>query len=137
MNVFFAPNSSYPVIDCVALDGLGQYGRQTLAQLEAIYGEVVVIDEFEATRRIEASKTTEPKEITKGEFWYLLEVLPPCKWKRSGSTEAFHVSERITCSIVTWCVRVGDRYFRLDDTDRLTPDQATQKVQDKFFPCAY
>lgn len=137
MSVFFAPLERHQVIDVVAPDGLGLYGRQSLEQMQAKYGQVEIISDDEATQRVEASRTTEPKEITKEDFWYLLEVLPPCKWKRLGSTEAFHVSERITESIVTWCVRIGERYFSLDDTDRLAPEQAINKVSVKFFPCAF
>jgi len=137
MNIFYCPTASYPALDIVNADGRGRYGGKTQAQLEAEHGPIEIVDDAECTRRIEASNITAPVEIDHDKFWYWLECLPPCKWYRGGNTEAFHISERITESIVTWCVRVGERYFSLQDTDKLLPKQAIEKVQSKFFPCVY
>jgi len=58
-----------------------------------------------------------PWRIDEKRFWYLLEVLPPCKWRRMSDGESFHISERLSGSIVTWAVRIGSDYFELQDDE--------------------
>lgn len=59
-----------------------------------------------------------PWPVDRDRFWYLLEVLPPCKWRRmAGGCESFHVSERLSGNVVTWCVRIGENFFELQDLD--------------------
>lgn len=138
MQVFFSPSSKYcSALDVVRDDGLGAYSGKTLEQFALDYPDVSIVDDEVSVAHDRKQRITEPKEITKDQFWYWLECLPPCKWKRLGSTEAFHVSERITHDIVTWCVRIGERYFSLDNTDTLNPEQAVNLVANKFFPTEY
>lgn len=55
------------------------------------------------------------KEIDSERFFYMLEVLPPCKWSNVHGVELFHVSERITGNLVSWFFRKGDQYFEKID----------------------
>ena len=50
------------------------------------------------------------KEITKGDYWDNLEVLPPVNWTL-GRIEFFFCSERWTANISNCSVKVGNRYF--------------------------
>jgi hypothetical protein len=62
-----------------------------------------------------------------------LECLPPCKHHHVGDYEIFHVSERITYSIVTWCVKIGLRCFSIHCTDKTQPALVIEKIKAKFF----
>lgn len=134
VNVFFAKPGKYSsAIDVQAENGNGLYSGMTLQQLEKEYGQVEIITPELASERIEAEYTTLPEEITEERFWYLLDVLPPCKWFRNGaSSEAFHVSERVNLSIVTWAIRIGPRYFSMDRTDKTSPAEAITMVKAKI-----
>lgn len=136
--VFYSPTFRFGTIDFVGPNGRSGYAGKTLEELQAhpLYSPLVeIIDIEEASRRSEAKLITEPEEIDADRFEYYLEVLPPCKWGRYNGGEAFHVSEHIRGSIVTWCVRVGPaRYFTLQDSCYLAPQKVIDMVVQKFFP---
>lgn len=62
---------------------------------------------------------SEFKEIDSERFFYMLEVLPPCKWSTVSNVELFHVSERITGNLVSWFFKKGDQYFEKVDRDNV------------------
>ena len=125
MNVFYSTIAPQRTVDVALPTGLGLYSGKTKAALEAEHGPLDLISTDEAYAHTDAQYTTAPQEIDIERFTEWLECLPPCKWKRVGNGEAFHVSERISGSIVTWCVRLGDRYFSLNATDRLSAEEAS------------
>lgn len=127
--VFFSPTADYcSAIDIVRPDGRGAYSGKTLEQIREEHPDVQVAHIDVSVQHDRNRRMTLPSEITKERFWELLECLPPCKWRRSPSAEAFHISERITYDIVTWCVRIGESYYTFDDSDKLTAGDAIQKV---------
>ncbi len=129
MDVFFSPCAQYcSAIDIVNQNGIGAYSGKTFEQLQAQYPDLQIVDDEVAIQHDRARSIRPPQEINEQHFWDMLECLPPCKWYRSPDTEAFHISERITHDIVTWCVRLGDTYYSLDDTDKLTPHEAIAKT---------
>lgn len=69
-----------------------------------------------------------PSEETEEQFWYALEVLPPCKWVRSKGAEAFFVSEALTGDIYSWHVRIGKRYWTLNRSCACSPDYIISEV---------
>ena len=113
------------------------YSKQTLTELLAEYPDSKVIHFDDAIELIQTASRAHYckgwKEINEEKFWYALEVLPPCKWVNNGSSEAFHVSERLTGSLVDWYARVGERYFTKTDDCTLTAqaviDSAATEVQ--------
>ena len=74
---------------------------------------------------------TAPHVIDRDRFYYMLEVLPPCRWNRGAFIEFFHVSERLTENLVSWFARVDGRYYEMWD-DAALP---TLKVRDMFISC--
>jgi hypothetical protein len=78
------------------------------------------------------SLITEPVEETEADYWYALEVLPPCKWGQVRGVELFHISERIEGDLVAWHAQVGHRYFTC--TDRASADR--EQLAYKFFAAA-
>lgn len=134
--VFFgASGKKSTVIDIVGAVMKGVYSNQTLDQLKKEYPkyhDIVVITRDDAVARIEKERTTEPIEITAERYTDLLKCLTPCKFGRYSGAEAFHVSERITGSIVTWCVRIGKRHFSMDCTCNVHPNEVIALVQSKF-----
>lgn len=91
--------------------------------------------DIENLNQKEKDCTAAPLEITEERYFYYLEVLPPCRWTVvEPRISVFHVSERISGSIVTWCINIGKRYFSVDCSDRLSARQVVDLVRSKFFP---
>ncbi len=112
----FYHRSSATIIDFVRQDGRGQYSGHTQAEIEAEYGgPVEIMSQDEAWKIHEDASKKPPVEITHEDFWYYLEVLPPQAWVRLRGSESFHMSEFQTGDITTHLVRIGHRYFKLDD----------------------
>lgn len=129
MQVFFCPTEKYgSALDIVRPDGRGMYSGKTLDEFIFEYGDVSIVDQEVAIQYDRNRRITPPKEIDEKRFDWLLNCLPPCKWGRFGDGEAFHMSERITHDIVTWCVRLGDKLYSFDDTDKLTAREAVDRV---------
>lgn len=127
MHVFFHTESK-TLIDGVRPDGLGVYSGKTQAELAEEYkGEVVVMESDAAQALHEAKYIEAPKEITEAQFWYWLEVLPPCQWVRRHDSESFHMSEFTTGQITRIVVRIGTRYFDFEDTYKLTHEERVQR----------
>lgn len=118
-SVFFDTTHS-DIIDEVMPDGRGRYGGRTLTEYQAEYrGEVIIISSDEAVERHKAKFMKPVRQVTKERFWDMLEVLPPCRWWRESAAESFFVSERITYDLVSWFVRLGDKYYELVASDKL------------------
>ena len=130
MQVFFSPSAHYnSAIDAYdPATGLGRYSGKTLEELTFEYGDVTIVDQQVAIDHDRQRNITPPRAITEDRFHDLLECLPPCKWGRFATCEAFHMSERITYDIATWCVRIGSSYYEFQDTDRMTAQEAIDKV---------
>lgn len=107
-------------IASVLLDnGKVAYTDKTFAEYEAESpNPLALVTEAEIDQLIEkyhASLITKPEPITQERFWDLLECLPPCRWCTVGGVELFHVSERLTGNLVTWCARIGTNHYSFTD----------------------
>lgn len=71
-----------------------------------------------------------PHKITEERFFYMLEVLPPCRWSTYRSMESFHVSEHLSGDVVSWFARLGaDEFWEMQDLHTLSKEV----LSDKFF----
>lgn len=100
----------------ILVEGKCRWSGKTVetVQAEKPNDTLVVVDEPEFEKRYAAyidSMRTNPKPITKSRWWEALEVLPPCRWTRFGTTEVFHVSERLTDDLVDWYIKKGNDYY--------------------------
>lgn len=86
------------------------------AELEALIAE------------FEASQITEPEEIDAERFHYALNVLPPCRWSLYSGVELFHISERLSGSLVAWYAHLDGRYWSLVDLSTAKPEDLACKV---------
>lgn len=131
MQVFFSPSAKYCSAIDVVVNGIGAYSGKTLEQFQQEYPDIQIVEDEISVQHDRNRKITAPQEITEEAYNDLLDCLPPCKWSRGATGgSAFHISERITYDIVTWCVKLGDRYFRFDDTDQLNATAAVQRVRE-------
>ena len=117
-----------PEADRVAYDDRGltftEYQQENAQNIR-------VVDEAELSaiwRDHTKSLITDPTPIDKKTWNYYLEVLPPCRWTSEQGVELFHVSERLTDNLVTWCARVGSQYFTFVDRDRRPTVELRAKV---------
>ncbi len=120
--VFFSPSAKYmPVIDYFKEgESFAVYSNKLRSELVEEYPDGIITTWEDAGRMIDERATTAPKEIDKDRFWYLLEVLPPVRWNRGDWAETFRVSECINGTVYTACVRIGERYFELQQPIRVT-----------------
>lgn len=78
----------------------------------------------------EASLITEPKEESKEDWWYALEVLPPCRWHHVAGVELFHISERLTGNLVSWHAQYRDKFYSFTDQASRDMGELAQKVKE-------
>ena len=131
-NVVYVP-SQFRIWDFINADGLTHYGKRTLEDIRAEYPDAVVMNWQEAHRLHCEHFRTPISEITKAQYWYALEVLPPCKWRGVGdSFECFHVSEAITANVVNWYLQTrsesGERFYTLADYSSLKPGELCDRL---------
>jgi len=70
-----------------------------------------------------------PKRTDAASFGEMLNILPPVRWTRRGSSESFLMSERTCGSLTTIFARVGEDFYVLCDECTLTHDQIVAKVR--------
>ena len=108
--------------DYETLDVLRAHGRTEM--------ELIPFDD--ACDRIDAAQMAvychAPVEITREQFWEMLEVLPPGKWRRSTNFEAFFVIEALAGDVHAWHVRIGSRYWALNRSRTRSPDSIIAEV---------
>jgi hypothetical protein len=69
----------------------------------------------------------EEQEISEEDYWWLLECLPPCSWVKVSGVEVFHVSERICFDLVQWVGQIGDKYYKLVDSEKAKLSDITER----------
>ena len=127
--VFFDQKSQNLVDSVHEVNGVvrGYYSHQTLEEMKVRYPDIVVMDTMEAVKLHESKFITPVTEIDHDRFDEMLNVLPPSRWVRFAGREHFHICERISGSIVSWCVRIGSRYFTFQDTSNMTTQQVAER----------
>lgn len=107
------------------------WGRETFDELLAagsVSPESVLIPWSEALPMQEAAERarccTGPQSIDAARFDELLNCLPPQRWFCGDLTETFRISEPVTGSLYTYCVRLRsagkDYYFTLTEVDSIS-----------------
>lgn len=76
-----------------------------------------------------AGMVTKPERITRERFDEMLNILPPCRWHNADGFEVFHVSERLTYSLVSWFAHMGSRYWEFTDHDNITDELLAAKLR--------
>ncbi len=111
-------------VEYAAYSGYGNGGKDmTLAEYmkRESSSEFRIVSPEELDKMIEAvneKRKEEIKEIDESDFWWLLECLPPCRHQTFCNVEMFHMSERISHDLVHWVGKIGERYFKLVDSDK-------------------
>lgn len=68
------------------------------------------------------------KEVNESRYWYMLEVLPPCRWHHYRGIELFHISERITGNIVSWIAGLNGKYYEFAHYASASDEELAAKV---------
>jgi hypothetical protein len=114
---------------------LGVYSHKTRNELAIEYkAEIVEMDRKEAYRLQDEKHITQVEETTFDYFDEMLNVLPPCQWRRDRDFEHFFLSERISGSIVLYLVRAGNRYFKFQDRERMASADIRKRIDDYLAP---
>ena len=104
-------------VDKDGIERVQYTGGKTLAEYMADMAgrgfEVMPYEE--AARMIWAAQIAEYckpwQEITKEQWWDMLEVLPPEKWQKVAGVEIFRMSEYTNGTVTGHYARLGERYF--------------------------
>lgn len=113
-------------------DGLTLYAREDAGQVQARHPDAQRMSCDDAFAAIEAVANIKYKadvvEITAEHFHDALNVLPPVGWTTRQGVESFRISERIWGNITDIYAHAGQRYFKLSDDIRLSPDSVAARV---------
>lgn len=93
-------------------------GGMTFDEYVCKNGPMRVLSEDEFNGLVEEHEdglVTDPHPETEEDWFYALNVLPPCRWRHCQGVELFHVSELITGSLASWHARLGERCFAFVD----------------------
>lgn len=132
--VFYTPGSLGLHSIAVFRDGAWrcQYGDQTYDEIRVKNPDMQMMPIDAAIKQIDDAQMAhyckQPVEETREDFEYALGVLPPCKWSRNETWEAFYVSEPLCGSIYTWHVRIGERFFCLNRDGFSKPEQIANEI---------
>jgi len=103
-------------------DGRSFWGGETLEELRAlghVSEQAYTLPTIEALELQEQSDRqrycTGPQRITQERYEELLNCLPPERWTRGVGYGSFRLSERLTGAIATFCVRIGDSFYSLNE----------------------
>jgi hypothetical protein len=106
--------------------GLCQYTGKTLEEMQeenkpAQLEVMTFLEALEATQAASRARyCTGPKRISKEHYEEMLNVLPPENWTRGVGYSSFRLSERLSGSIASFFIRIGDSYYQVneeEDTD--------------------
>ena len=121
------------VVPCEAGD-FAAYSGKLISEILVEDSVNVVMDFDEAWKHKTESCKSEPVEITKEQWWEMLEVLPPVAWTNRRGAESFKMSERYCGDITAIYCRIGEKYYSFSDSIRMEHEKIVQKVLDKFPP---
>jgi hypothetical protein len=114
-------------------DGLTLHLFEAMAQIRARHPTAERMSCEAAWAAADAIGTTRYRqdivEVTAERFDDALNVLPPVGWTTRQGVESFRISERIWGAITDIYARRGDRYFKLADDIRLSPDIIAERVR--------
>jgi hypothetical protein len=103
--------------------------KQYLAEKENANLQVISQNEF--NKLYDAymeSRVTEAKEITREEYEYGLNVLPPCRFSHTGDVEYFHISERIQGNLVAWYAKFDGKFYQFNDFSTISSEYIFRKI---------
>lgn len=128
-HAFYVPGERYARDGAVLDDGVWRGLWSPGKRLEDYPAGTEVLDYETCAARVEALFITEPIEIDRDRFHYLLEVLPPLGWAGIGTpVESFKLSEFTNGRVTCIAVRVGDRYFSFDGVASTPHHECVAKV---------
>lgn len=114
-------------------DGLTLHAHENAAQIHARYPSVQRLAFEDAWKLADAAGTARYRhdvtEVTEAQFNDALNVLPPVGWTTRSGVESFRISERLWGNLTDIYARLSDRYFKLVDDIRLSPDIVADRVQ--------
>lgn len=77
------------------------------------------------------SLKTAPQEITEEEYYDLFECLPPCRYFGAEGITFFHLSERLTADLVTWCAKKGGKFYSFTQDAGISKEELVKLMEGK------
>ena len=112
------------------------YGKHPVGEVLAEYPALVQISLGDAADRAHVFARAKygagrAERVSEKRFWEMLEVLPPCKWGTRAGFEMFHVSERISGSLVDWYLRdtATDQHWHIVEDSTAKPAHLAQCIK--------
>ena len=130
---FYEPGAMQ-LIDIARPNGLSWINGESLEEIRVRYPRAEFMGYKEAARQMDTATRqaycTGPHEITAEHFEEMLCVLPPEKWVNGGDSESFLLSELLIANIGSFFVRVGGKYYTVNDDIRTTHAMLLEMVKE-------
>lgn len=104
------------------ISGKGMYGKRSQSELEQKYGPIQVMTFDEYDKLHDQDWRQAPRPITKEQYTYALEVLPPVNWVQHKGASTFAMSEHLSGEMTSIYAYVDKQYFHLIDNWRTPHD---------------
>lgn len=82
-----------------------------------------------------AQYCTGPRRINQERYEEMLNVLPPENWQRGVGYSCFRLSERLSGTIASFFVRIGDSYYQINEDENADPGALFRACMDHNAPC--
>ena len=129
--VFCSTARNHGIIDFAVMRAgvlVGEVSGETIDEVGKRYPGAYLTTYDSAIALQASSLITAPVEITEEVFIDALECLPPMDWKGGGNAESFKMCEFTSGTITCIYVRIGKRYFSMQDSAFLSHDEIIAKV---------
>ena len=93
--------------------------HKTFDELKEEYPNCCIMDSAEMSELIDENNKGEILEISKDDFWEMLECLLPKDWFNTSDGESFKMIEYYSRNITDIYIRIGERYFTKRDSASL------------------
>jgi len=121
-------------------DGVCMFTGKTVEQMQQESAEQLEVMPFtQALELVDAADRarycTGPKRITQERYEEMLNVLPPENWRRGVGYGCFRLSERLSGTIASFFLRIGDSYYQVNEDEDADPGVLFRACMDHDAPC--
>ena len=128
------------VYTALTAEGVCMFTGKTVEEMQQGSTEALEVMPFiEALGLAEAASRARycqgPKRISQERYEEMLNILPPENWRRGVGYSCFRLSERLSGTIASFFVRIGDSYYQINEDEDADPSALFRACMDHDAPC--
>lgn len=107
---------------------MGAWSKLTFEQIIEQHPTVIMVtrDEYEVLHYQHFA--TQPRQVTRDDFWQMLEVLPPLDMHTTPQGTSFKMAERYSHNITDIYAQIGDTYWNFRDKETLPHSEIMNRI---------